>query len=264
MQYYADDQHAQFALAVLLTTAILLICGFSNNAWGAVSLSVTRAIITEKSKETSIRIENEGEYPVLIQAWIDNGDTKENPEYIQVPFIITNPQFRLDAQTSQLLRVLLVPSDNVLFSDQESVFWLNIQEVPSQIIQDKESNSYIQIAFRTRIKLFYRPQGLTQDIEKLHSQLRFTLAYQAGQYALQVHNPTSFHFTLLTIQLGVDSQKPVLSSTPEDGMIAPQQTVSFPLETQINPIDADLLVRYFFLNDFGQLVEGRQQLSATP
>ncbi|PJI52023.1 molecular chaperone EcpD, partial [Methylobacterium radiotolerans] len=51
--------------------------------------------------------------------------------------------------------------------DKESVFWLNVLEIPPK---DKANQNLLQMAFRSRIKLFYRPAGLKGKAEDAPSQ----------------------------------------------------------------------------------------------
>lgn len=52
------------------------------------------------------------------------------------------------------LRIFL--TEEGLPSDQESLFWLNIKTIPAT---EKTENS-LQIAFKTQMKLIYRPKSL--------------------------------------------------------------------------------------------------------
>ncbi len=52
-------------------------------------------------------------------------------------------------------------ASSVLPKDRESVFWFNVLEVPPKPDAATVANqSLLQLAFRTRIKLFYRPEAL--------------------------------------------------------------------------------------------------------
>ncbi len=53
--------------------------------------------------------------------------------------------------------------------DRESVFWFNVLEVPPKPDAAKATNqSLLQLAFRTRIKLFYRPKGIEVEFHLMH------------------------------------------------------------------------------------------------
>lgn len=53
-------------------------------------------------------------------------------------------------------------ASSALPKDRESVFWFNVLEVPPKPDAAKAANqSLLQLASCTRIKLFYRPEGLS-------------------------------------------------------------------------------------------------------
>lgn len=111
-------------------------------------------------KSVSVRLENKGNSHLLVQSWLDTGDDNAEPGSINVPFTATPPVSRIDAKRGQTIKLMYTGS-TVLPSDKESVFWFNVLEVPPKPDASKvENQSLLQLAFRTRIKLFYRPAGL--------------------------------------------------------------------------------------------------------
>ncbi|MGO4314064.1 molecular chaperone, partial [Pseudomonas sp. KB_15] len=62
-------------------------------AQAAIVITGTRVIYPEKSRQVSVRLNNVEDTPVLVQAWIDDGDTSVPVEKLDVPFIITPPVF---------------------------------------------------------------------------------------------------------------------------------------------------------------------------
>ncbi|MCV5920354.1 fimbria/pilus periplasmic chaperone, partial [Escherichia coli] len=75
----------------------------------------------------------------------------------KTPFIITPPLFKLDPEKNNILRIVNITHG--LPQDRESVYWVNVKAIPSKS-DDSENKNVLQIAVRTRIKLFYRPAGL--------------------------------------------------------------------------------------------------------
>ena len=234
---------------------------FCHASWGAISLNVTRAIIDHNDKETNVRILNESRYAVLIQGWIDTGDVAITPEKIQVPFVLTSPMFRLEPDTAQNLRIIFTGTAASLPADRESVFWLNIQEIPAIFMANDEN--HMQIAFRTRIKLFYRPVPMPQDTDNLHAQLIFNIEQENGRSVLQIDNPTAIHISLSEIIIGHTDQ-PLLQITPEESMVKPFGRLRLPLAQTIDRHEANTPVSYFFLNDFGVNLEKKTQLTTPP
>ncbi len=222
-------------------------------------LGATRLIVNAKDKEATLRVSNEGQAPVLLQVWVDTGDKEAAPENISTPFTVAPPILRLDGKRSQRLRVLFTGSGAPLPGDRESVFWLNVLEIPQKVTNNAASQ--MQMAFRTRIKLFYRPQSLQNtSTANIQEQLRFSLAKQASGTVLVVNNPTPFHQTLLDISLGRDKNQAVATLLPENGMVAPKGQADFALGQTKGAINSGMKVFYSVLDDFGSVVAGEQAL----
>ena len=104
-------------------------------------------------------------------------------------------------------------------TDRESVFWLNVLDVPpSPDNADSGDQNYLQVAFRSRLKLFYRPQGL-KGVANDAPALRWT---RTGD-RLRVENPSPFHVTLAEVHAVTGSSE----KTVEDkgAMVAPKQSL---------------------------------------
>ena len=122
----------------------------SGFCWGSIGLNATRIIYNADQKGASVIIRNDGEN-VLAQSWIESSENENVP-----PFIVTPPLAKVGAKEEQLLRIILM-NEKHLPQDRESVFWLNVQEIPLK----HQGKAVIQFAVRQRIKLFYRPQLLS-------------------------------------------------------------------------------------------------------
>ncbi|EOW4282748.1 fimbria/pilus periplasmic chaperone, partial [Escherichia coli] len=148
-----------FAVLALLMTAQQCFAG-------GVALSTTRVIYDGGKKEASLTVENHNKNEeFLIQSWIDdvNGNKK-------TPFIITPPLFKLDPDKNNVLRIVNI--EDTLPKDRESVYWINVKAIPAKSAENENKN-VLQIAVRTRLKLFYRPKGLPGSNLEAMKQLRF-------------------------------------------------------------------------------------------
>ncbi|WP_437676671.1 fimbrial biogenesis chaperone [Sorangium sp. So ce131] len=119
----------------------------------SITLYQSPIIYPADHREVAVEVRNNGDKPTLVQAWLDRGDADQAPDTINVPFLLTPPIFRIDPGHRQTLRITYAPSGEHLPQDRESVFWLNVLEVPP-------AGANV-LATRSRISLFYRPQGLT-------------------------------------------------------------------------------------------------------
>ncbi len=252
----------RIASIVKTTGFVLFALCFCHLSWGAVSLNVTRVIMDHDDKEANVRIKNESRYPVLIQGWIDTGDAYVAPEKIQVPFVITSPMFRLGPDAAQNLRIIFTGAPESLPSDRESVFWLNIQEIPPNLFVENNEN-HMQIAFRTRIKLFYRPVSIPQNTDSLHEQLTFSIVEENSRSILQIDNPTAIHISLLEIIIG-NTDYPIMQLAPKESMVKPFGTLRLPVVNLDDTHEKNTQVTYFFLNDFGVSLEKKTKLISPP
>ncbi len=173
--------------------ALLCATFISDQALASIVITGTRVIYHQDDKEVSVQMKNVGASPVLIQSWVDNGDANATPENIQTPYIITPPVNRVDAGKGQTLRLSLT-NPGVFADDRESVSWLNVLEIPAKTKEKTELNT-LQMAFRTRIKLFYRPAGLKGDANEAVKSLSWSVSN--GQ--LKASNPTPYNVSLVTV-----------------------------------------------------------------
>ncbi|MGE5990050.1 MULTISPECIES: fimbrial biogenesis chaperone [Klebsiella] len=167
---------------------------FASHALANIVITGTRVIYPAGDKEISVKVNNKGKGPVLIQSWIDDGDTNASPDTIRVPFIITPPMNRVDAAKGQTLRISY-SGGKTLPSDRESVFWLNVLEIPPSNMKEADINK-LQVAFRSRIKLFYRPTALKEDSTKAAESVKWEI--NGGQ--LTAVNNSPYYITLLGVR----------------------------------------------------------------
>ena len=85
-------------------------------------------------------------------------------------FIITPPLFKLDPDKNNVLRIVNI--EDTLPKDRESVYWINVKAIPAKSAENENKN-VLQIAVRTRLKLFYRPKGLPGKQPRGHETVTF-------------------------------------------------------------------------------------------
>lgn len=141
-----------YAMLSWLALGSLLWCSSSE---AALNLMRTR-VIYEGGNEASLMVRNDGSEPSLLQAWVDGGNEQQGPADVSTPFLVVPPMMRLGPQRGQVLRILGADLSG-LPQDRESLFWLNVLGLPPKA---QASQGSVQLAYRTRIKLFYRPSGL--------------------------------------------------------------------------------------------------------
>lgn len=223
------------AVSALLLTLLVLLSG---GAQAGVVINGTRVIYPQKEKNVTVQLSNEGTAPVLVQSWLDKGDMNANPQTLQVPFVLTPPINRIEPKQGQTLRISY--TGQPLPTDRESVFWLNVLEIPSKPA-DASSNNFLQMAFRTRIKLFFRPTGLPGTPAEAAKSLRWTL--HNGE--VTATNASPWHVSLVSVRLKESNAKAASAE-----MVAPESNASFRLTGAASgkTLVAD------WVNDYGAIV----------
>ncbi|MBE1161437.1 fimbrial biogenesis chaperone [Dyella acidiphila] len=218
---------------------------FSSLLHASVTIDRTRLIYQQDDREADVRLRNDGPKPVVVQSWLDNGDATQAPADIPVPFVLMPPIARVEAAHGQVLRV--VYTGEPLPHDKESVFWLNVLEIPPKE-QPAESRNVLQFAIRSRIKLFYRPKGLSGDAADAPSKLTWKIVAQGDGYALEASNPTAYHVSLNRVALQLDSR--IIEAG--DGMVSPGETQRYALKG-VQQAPAAGRVKYSFIDDWGAI-----------
>ncbi|WP_261642329.1 molecular chaperone [Erwinia mallotivora] len=212
---------------IFLLSVVVSVTGRVN---AGVIIGGSRLVYESSKKEKSISVENPDKSPFLIQSWIE--DAEGNNIRQASPFIITPPLFRLDDGQKNLLRI--VRTTTQLPQDKESLFWLNIKSIPSKSANDKNT---LQIAIRSRLKLFYRPEMLKDSSPEDYGN---KLLWQAQNGQLKVTNPSSYFMNFLFIK--INDHKII-----DGGLIAPLSSATFKLPDHIQSGD----ISWKLINDYG-------------
>jgi chaperone protein EcpD len=225
-------------------------------AWANVVITGTRVIYPAEDREVTIKLDNNGDLPALVQTWVDKGDPTSRPDTADVPFILMPPVFRIEPQKGQTLR--LSYTHDPLPQDKESVFWLNVLDIPPKAA-NADGENLLQMAFRTRIKIFFRPTGL--DAEGAASAARGLVwkleADPAGGYAMQASNPSPYNVTVSTLRVKLGQHE---FNIKEGAMIAPGGTHTFSFDEKLPLIPSNAEIDYSTLDDFGASISSKAVL----
>jgi len=194
-------------------------------AHASVVITGTRVIYPANQREVTVKLNNNGGVPALVQSWIDDGDPDAKAKSKPMPFTLLPPVARIDPGKGQTMRLMY--TQDPLPQDRESVFYLNVLEVPPRPPAELQGENLLQMAFRSRIKIFFRPTGLAGLPNETPSQVTWQVvkAEDGKGYALKGENPTVFHanFAETSVKFGDKS------FTGEGGMIPPRGSRMFPL-----------------------------------
>jgi len=252
----------------LLTAALLatsLLAAVCSTAHAGIVIVGTRVIYRGSEPETVVKLNNQGDMPGLAQVWLDRGDPNAPPATVDVPFTVMPPVSRIDPGKAQTLRILY--TGETLPTDKESVFWLNVLEVPPKAARKPGEENALTLAFRTRIKLFYRPVSLQGDPAQAPSQLSWRLVQAGSQPVLEVSNPTPYHVTIAELVLRTGDRQ---SRFDAGEMVPPGESRRLSLKGEAGGSGGTggtggAAVEYHVVNDFGARVtlQGKLQPALT-
>lgn len=181
----------------------------SHGAAASVVINQTRVIYPASAKFVSVQLVNSSNNTHLVQSWIDNGDPSAAPETLKMPFALMPSVAKIAGNSGQTLKIA-VHSSQHMPDDRESVYWLNVLDVPP--VPEGSDDSYLQVAIRNRIKLFYRPSALPAPDSDTAQKI--SVAVVQGQTCLK--NDTPYYMTLPQI---VNWQGGTLTETRKDNLL---------------------------------------------
>jgi chaperone protein EcpD len=243
-------------LAALFATSLLI---EALNASAGIVVDGTRVVYPAAKREVTIHIRNPSNTPSLVQAWLDAGDQNSKPGESKVPFVMTPPLFRLDPTKGQSLR--LVYTHDPLPEDRESLFWLNVLDIPPRAAVNPDLPNQLELAFKHRMKVFFRPARLAGAAADAPAHLKWTQVLKDGRLvALKASNPTAYHVSLIQVSATVGGHPAVAKAD----MVDPFASRSFDLPGPLTAPRGAVPVEYWFVNDYGGNVNGTASASSTP
>ncbi|EOI5730375.1 molecular chaperone [Cronobacter malonaticus] len=230
-----------------LRIIFVFLCGISS-CTASMTISGTRIIFPGNEKDVSVRTNNKGGQPALVQVWVDDGKTDSNINTVKIPFVVTPPVYRVEPGRGQSVR--LVYNGMALPQDRESVYWFNMLEIPPAP-DDNIKRNRLELAFRTRIKIFYRPQTLTGNSEASVDKLRWKMITDSDKgVGIEVTNTTPYFFSFDTAKLNTKTSKIELMMD----MVAPGATARFYPTKKLTSSVSVNSVNFWLLNDYGASV----------
>lgn len=230
---------------LLVFVALLSFVQFSH---ASVVITGTRVIYPADQREVNIQLSNTGDVPALVQAWVEPYTDPSAPEQAvkeqDIPFVLSPPVFRINPKEGQTIRLMYVGSD--LPQDRESVFYFNVLDIPPAPSADKTDN-FLQLAINSKLKLFFRPTGVSKNFSKLKDELRFSLIESNG-YQLKVDNPTGNFFTLLDLKFYSAEQS---VDGPEIGMVDPKSSRNIAIPKNKSFISQATRLEVNYVDDYG-------------
>lgn len=230
----------------------LMVAGASTAppAHARIVIEGNRVIYPESSKEVTVRLKNNGDHPALAQVWVDDYEIDAGPEQSKAPFTALPPLVRVEPHKGQVVRIRRMPGE--LPHDRESVFWLNVLDLPGSAPSEGGQSSQLQIAVRNRIKVFYRPAQLQGAVPGMAvEQLQWALVPEGAGWALQVRNDSPFHISAVRAWVMANGKA---FNADDVGIVKPKSVQTFPVPSlKSRPGSAEVKLK--FVNEFGGAVE---------
>jgi len=231
MRSYRSWSVFNSALALI---ALLLACP----ARAVVNVDKTRLIFNEGEISQTLNLKNGDENPVIVQIWSDEGDMMLSPDISKTPLIALPPVVKMYPGEMRSIRVMLT-SRASLTADRESLYWLNIYQIPALAKSAEKAERKVVLPLRIRLKIFVRPAGVAAPRAEEVQKLRFV----AQGNALKVVNPQPW---FVNMRLSVGDKLRV-----DDVVVAPQSQQTIPLNAPLAPGEK---VSFEVLNDNGNPV----------
>ena len=172
----------------------------SGQSMAAFTVSGTRFIYGEGKKNISFEVTNNTSETYGGQVWVDNFSARSGVYMVPTP-----PFFKVAPKQKQIIRIIKTDG-GILPSDRESLFWLNVQEIPPK---PKDGENVLSVAINTRVKLFYRPKVLEAD--RKGAEKKIEVIRRDGTTYLK--NPTPYYFAVTTVKT---DDKPIALSDDEN------------------------------------------------
>lgn len=225
----------QFVCATLFLLSI-------NLSYGSVVVTGNRIIYPESARERMVQFSNPDEAPYMIQVWTDVNSPESTAETADGPFVATPQMFRVSAKSGQVVRLTYI-GKKPLPKDKESVFYFNFLQIPS-LKQSDDGKNKLALLITSRLKIFYRPNGLTGSPDKVADSLSFRLAGKN----IEVTNNSAYHASFGQVKI-VDGQDNTILVVPTTPMVSPKSKGQWSLPKSVQ--QSGLFITYELINDYG-------------
>ena len=199
----------------------------------------TREVIGQDG-EYKVDIVNTSNEKYLVQFWLEDleGDTSG------IPVVLTPPMFEIDALGSGFIR--LMPITSGLTKKTESVYWLNIQEIPRKLTSS--SKNQLKMAVRTRIKVFIRPEFMSNDgLEKASKSLTWKVNEKSDGLELIATNASPYYLSMGELEVISSTKSIQLSGRFK--MVPPNSIQKYEIPEYFRK--KELKIRHGVINDYG-------------
>lgn len=160
---------------------------FTASSHAAFVLNSTRYVFDEKRENISVQVDNQSTQEYGGQIWIENQDQDDKNVY----FVPSPTFFKVADQHKQILRILKI--NDALPKDKESLFWINVQEIPKA---PKDGTNALSIALHTQVKMIYRPDILKDKRENAEKNIKLI----NDESSTVLFNDSPYYFAVINVK----------------------------------------------------------------
>ncbi|MFZ1181550.1 MAG: molecular chaperone [Herbaspirillum sp.] len=244
--------------ALLVKVVLLCLAGMHClQASAGIMVERTRLIFEEGQQERSLTLANTNDYPIIVQTWVDNGEGSSTPDAVVSVMMPLPGVFRLQPNEIMHLRVLY--ANDPLPGDRESVFWLNLYEIPLLNSDRHAEQARLLVGINTQIKIFYRPKNLPSSSGDVGRQLAFRLEKTGDGWVLVCYNRSPYFASFASLNMTVGDRHIETAQSP-DMMTPPMSERRYSLSSPVSDVVAGGEVGYILIDDSGNFQQGSAAL----
>jgi len=210
----------------------LWLLAFSLHA--AVNINTTRVVFNHGETQRTVSLVNDGDYPVVVQSWVDDGDPQKGPSQASAPFVVLPPVLKMLPGERRELKIMTTGKG--LATDRESLYWLNVYQIPPEV-KSPQTGEKVRLALRNQLKVLWRPQNTGVLTEKSINMLSFR--YEGGM--IHAVNDSSWNITLADVSFGEYSIS---------GIVLAPHTTSM-IFNSVTPVMRQNKINFTVINDEG-------------
>ncbi|XXD11642.1 molecular chaperone [Klebsiella sp. R445] len=222
---------------LMSVTCGLLLAAAVDSAWAGVALDRTRLIINDNDRSVSANLLNTSSTtPFLAQSWVEDASGAK----VTSPLMVLPPLQRINGGQKGIARVTKTSGIAALPQDRESLFYLNVREIPPK----PDKPNVLQLAMQSRIKLFYRPSAIVPPEPGAVWQNQVVFHKKGRQWS--VENPTPYFVTVIGLSRKPEAEGSGRLTDFPGMMVAPKSSMDFKV--------TDASISQFtmmYVNDFG-------------
>ncbi|MFJ5160000.1 fimbrial assembly chaperone [Pantoea sp. NPDC088449] len=211
---------------------------YAHSTFAVVNIDKTRIIFSANESSQTLNLKNSPDNPTIVQIWSDDGDIMQSPTLTRTPVFAMPPVMKLLPDEQRVIRLMLL-SQHSLPMDKESLYWLNLYQIPALAKETSHAERKVVLPLRLRLKVFIRPAALTAPTQQDVQRLRF----ESRNQLLTIVNPTPW---FMSLRLQIEPNKMI-----NNIMVAPKGNYTLPLK---QPLQINEKISFEVFDDNGNPV----------